>query len=260
MKYKFIGILFLFFLFLPVHSQYDAQKLTRIYTSAGHTKLLSDQLITEKAGSQYLPFNSKLKIRLHHDIVRIDSYLDTIVLNLPEDVNIQKKYLEMNEKWHRMKPYLKQRKLHTRDWKRLIKQNEELSGAIDDFQAAVLLLLSPGEETMQVISRIHEANKEVSRAFFSSIMHKLHQNTRFSTGNETELIKNASKKINKLTSYFKKDNRADYVLTKIKSDLNTFYMGFQNNYDPHVMMSTYIKFNDKIDELYDKIFELSPMF
>ncbi len=252
--------LFLLLLRMLSFAQYDADKLTALYNYSDKSVLLLDQLLTQKAIAQYLTYNVKAQTRYKTNLLRMNTYLDSMVMNLPEEKYFKKKFLDIRSRWDIFKAFAEKNKASEDDWKELVKMHESLHSALNDLQARLMLLLTPEPNGQETLERLRSANRKVAHAFLSAVILKLFAKPPVNIDNQTDLIEKASKKIHKTENYFAKDDNARFLLTKIKSDLNTFHLGFKNRYDPQVMLATYEKFNDKIFRIHDLIFQKTEFY
>jgi hypothetical protein len=253
MKIQSVIIAVLFF--LNANAQYDAVKLQSLYGQTVKAELLLNQLKTEAAISHYFTYDAKARIRLQKNMKRFETCLDSMVINLPGENPYKKLFLKIKNKWELYKGLLSKNKITEDDWKQIEKLQTSLNAHLSDMEAALLLLLSPTDDVLNTVEKLKVLNEKVSGAFFYAIMEKSYKKPPVSIDNKIKMIEEASKKIKKVQSFFKKDESMLFRINTMKSDLNTFHMGFKNDYNPGVLVSTYEKFNGKIFKIHKKLFE-----
>ena len=250
----------IFFLSLTVSAQYDANRLQSLYEYTDKALMLVDQLKAEAAIGRYLPYDTKAKIRLQKNIKRFETYLDSILLNMPDENKYRKLFLKTKEKWELYKGLINKHKITEGDWKQIVKLHKSIKNNLFSIKEILLLLLSPPQDALNAIVKLRELNEKVSTAFFSAVMKKIYEEPPVPVEDETGMIEDASKKIKKVQSLFDKDEKITFVINTMKSDLNTFHLGFKNAYDPQVLVSTYEKFNDKVFKIQREIFKTNRFY
>ncbi len=248
-------VIFFFILSLQSFGQYDAHKLINLYKHSGKSIILLDQLFTEKAFNAYFPFNEKVRIYMEQTKKDFYDSKDSLLINLPDETQLKKLTLRINEKLEIWNMYFEKNKLNEKDWKKFYKIHLSLISDLEKLQEIVLSFLIPQQDVINILNNLKSTNKFASRAFLSGAMKNMFPQAPIGIYDEPEEIKSASKKISKLDKYFENEPQTLKWISRLKSDLNTFYMGFNNNYDLQLLVSTYIKFNSKILKLHDHVFK-----
>ena len=222
-KYLFI---FIFFSGIWAQGQYDAQKFAQLYHYATNMQLFADQLFTLAAFNTYDPYNEKL----------------------------QKKYLQVDEDWNFFNTYLQKNNLSHNDWEQLELIKNKLHIDLEHLTNELLFYCNIKNSSLSALKKIQKINHKVSLALLSSIMKKLYEKPPVRIENEVSLIEKASKLLYKTDKHFMPKTPENKLIIKMKADMNTFYMAFNNHYDPKILFGTYLRFTDKIRELNNLMF------
>jgi len=253
MKIKYIVVI-LFLTSFMARGQYDARKFTMLYRYKTHLELLADQLFTLAAFNSYDPYNEKIKYRLALQVNNFQNIIDSMIVELPEDEKLQKRYLQVDEDWNFYNTYLQKNQLSRYDWEQLERIRTKLKTDLEHLGNDLLFFTDLSNAFLSSIQRIKKINENVSMALLSSVMKKMYEEPPVRIENERALIEKVSKLLYKADKRFEPQSPENKLITKMKADMNTFYMAFNNHYDPKILFGTFIRFTDKINELNKRLF------